>query len=399
MSIKILAIGDLANNFVILRKYVTSSEIHIINFPWDTNSKLTDSKDVEFFNSLKTKEQIDKIDSIKNNFDFAIVNTWTGAALAYMTGLDYIMYFVGSALRVPPFIKNPKLDYLTKPLPSRNTFERGFYRKVLENAVFCVANAPDLFSILKKYRSTGIHQIGIPVDTQMFNENVKPLKRKKTKFTFLSPQRIGLAKGIDIIWKAIELTKTDFEVLQVEWFLGQRTNEEKNVNKKLIQNIPKKVKLIPIFKREDIPKAYAFVDAVIGQMKNGLGAAVEREAVFCMKPVLQYANPEIKFKIGNNEVSSPFLPHSNDPKVLSQLIDRIVESESFRKQLMEQEYDFIKQIADPVKIGQKWDDLFVNYMKNERKTKTASSFQIKLRQKEFLFANRLYFRKIKNRFF
>ena len=66
---------------------------------------------------------------------------------------------------------------------------------------------------------------------------------------------------------------------------------------------------------------------------------------------------------------------------------------------MEQEYDFIKQIADPVKIGQKWDDLFVNYMKNERKTKTASSFQIKLRQKEFLFANRLYFRKIKNRFF
>ena len=87
----------------------------------------------------------------------------------------------------------------------------------------------------------------------MFNENVKPLKRKKTKFTFLSPQRIGLAKGIDIIWKAIELTKTDFEVLQVEWFLGQRTNEEKNVNKKLIQNIPKKVKLIPIFKREDIP--------------------------------------------------------------------------------------------------------------------------------------------------
>ena len=150
MSIKILAIGDLANNFVILRKYVAKSEIHIINFPWGTASKLTDSRDVEFFDSLKTKEQIDKINSIKNNFDLAIVNTWTGAALAYITGLDYIMYFVGSALRVPPFNKNPKLDYLTKPLPSRNTFERGFYRKVLENAVFCVANAHDLFSILKK---------------------------------------------------------------------------------------------------------------------------------------------------------------------------------------------------------------------------------------------------------
>ena len=398
MSIKILAIGDLANNFVILRKYVTSSEIHIINFPWDTNSKLTDSKDVEFFNSLKTKEQIDKIDSIKNNFDFAIVNTWTGAALAYITGLDYIMYFVGSALRVPPFIKNPKLDYLTKPLPSHNIFERIFYRKVLENAVFCVANAPDLFSILKKYRSTGIHQIGIPVDTQMFNENVKPLKRKKTKFTFLSPQRIGLAKGIDIIWKAIELTKTDFEVLQVEWFLGQRTNEEKNVNKKLIQNIPKKVKLIPIFKREDIPKAYAFVDAVIGQMKNGLGAAVEREAVFCMKPVLQYANPEIKFKIGNNEVSSPFLPHSNNPEVIAELIDKIVTSKEFRENLVDQEFNFVKAVADPIVISAQWEKLFSNAIKIKQKCK-RSKFQLKIRLYYFLFANKLYFRKIKNRFF
>ena len=55
-------------------------------------------------------------------FDFAIVNTWAGARLAYLTGLDYFIYFVGSALRVPPFIKNPKLDYLTKPLPSHNIF-------------------------------------------------------------------------------------------------------------------------------------------------------------------------------------------------------------------------------------------------------------------------------------
>ena len=75
----------------------------------------------------------------------------------------------------------------------------------------------------------------------MFNENVIPLKREKTKFTFVSPQRIGLAKGIDIIWKAIELTKSDFEVLQVEWFLGQRTDEERNINRKLIENIPKKI--------------------------------------------------------------------------------------------------------------------------------------------------------------
>ena len=118
MTIKILAIGDLANNFVILRKYVKHSQIHIINFPWDTASKLTDSKDVEFFDSLKIKDQIEKINEIKDDYDLIIVNTWAGARLAYLTGLDYIIYFVGSALRVPPFIKNPRLEYLKNPLPS-----------------------------------------------------------------------------------------------------------------------------------------------------------------------------------------------------------------------------------------------------------------------------------------
>ena len=92
MPIKILAIGDLANNFVILRKYVTKSDIHIINFPWDTASKLTESQNVEFFDSLKIKDQIKKINSIKEDFDFALVNTWAGARLAYLTGLDYIIY-------------------------------------------------------------------------------------------------------------------------------------------------------------------------------------------------------------------------------------------------------------------------------------------------------------------
>ena len=65
----------------------------------------------------------------------------------------------------------------------------------------------------------------------------------------MSPQRIGLAKGIDIIWKALKLCKSDFEVLQVEWFLGQRTDEEKEINKKLVESRPSQVKLIPVIKR------------------------------------------------------------------------------------------------------------------------------------------------------
>ena len=61
MVFKVLAIGDLANGFVDLSKIVKNTEIHIINFQWDTASKLTESKDVEFFESLKISELDDKL--------------------------------------------------------------------------------------------------------------------------------------------------------------------------------------------------------------------------------------------------------------------------------------------------------------------------------------------------
>ena len=246
MTIRVLAIGDLANCFVDLREYVKKSKIHIINFPWSTASKLTESGDVEFFDSLKIAHQVDKINSIKDDYDLAIVNTWAGARLAYLAGLDYIMLFVGSALRVPPFIKNPTLNYLDRSLPTLNIFERKFYRNILDNAILCGANEIDLYGILQKYRKKDIFLMRNIVDVRRFKENLQPINWKKTKFTFISPQRIGLAKGIDIIWKAIELTKTDFEVLQVEWFLGQRTDEERNIKEHAIEESNKYATQIPM---------------------------------------------------------------------------------------------------------------------------------------------------------
>ena len=111
-SKKILAIGDVANTFSVLKKFIKNYEIDLINFPWDTASRLTESDDAEFFNSLKVKEQVDKINSIKHNYELAIVNTWSGARVAYLCGLDYILFFVGAALRVPLFKKNPKLSII-----------------------------------------------------------------------------------------------------------------------------------------------------------------------------------------------------------------------------------------------------------------------------------------------
>src|SRR3989344_134036 len=85
LTVKILAIGDLGNNFFILKKFTKKSTIHIINFPWNTASKLTEDSDgVEFFDSLKVSKQVRKINSIKSSYDLCIVISWSGARIAYL---------------------------------------------------------------------------------------------------------------------------------------------------------------------------------------------------------------------------------------------------------------------------------------------------------------------------
>ena len=57
MVIKVLAIGDLANNVSSMKKFL-KSEIHLINFSWDTTSKIMDEKDdieKEYSNFLSNK--------------------------------------------------------------------------------------------------------------------------------------------------------------------------------------------------------------------------------------------------------------------------------------------------------------------------------------------------------
>ena len=59
---------------------------------------------------------------------------------------------------------------------------------------------------------------------------------------------------------------------------------------------------------------------------------VEMEAVFSKKPVISYADPKIEIIIDKKKIESPFLPKSNDPKVIAELIDKIVESKEFREE-------------------------------------------------------------------
>lgn len=399
MTLKILAIGDLANNIVILRKFVKKSEIYLINFSWEGKSASIDvTEGVEIFRSLKTSEQVERINQIKEKFDLCVVVSPAGARVAYLADLNYVWYFVGDAIRAPMFVKNVTDNLvLKKPYYNLNFLERRFYKQVYDNAIACVAWGEELFNYLKKYRKDGIRMDRMGVDTTIFNENVKPIEKKKEKFTFFSPQRIGLPKGYDIIWNALSLCKSDFEMIQVNWY-DRKTPEEEENSKQLLATMPKQVRLIPMMEREKLARYYAYADAVIGQMRIGIGAAVEREAVLCRKPVLQYSNPEMKYIINEEEISEPFLPKSQDPKELANLIDKIVESKEFRDKLAEDEYNFVKELADPNKAAAEWDELFEKLC-NKYKTisRNSSKTRIKLRMLFFQFSNRMYFNKIKNK--
>ena len=133
MVIKVLAIGDLANNIAVLRKYVKKSEIFLVNFPWTGASTITDEKEnVLFIDPNNVVKQLNKINELKDSFDVCLVMSPAGARLAYLADLNYIFYLVGNDIRTPPFIKNVK-DPLASDaaIHSHNFLERKFYWDVV----------------------------------------------------------------------------------------------------------------------------------------------------------------------------------------------------------------------------------------------------------------------------
>lgn len=369
----ILAIGDTADNLFTLKKFAKKSKIHIITFPRKQDALLTNTNDgIEFFDSLLISKQVKKINSIKNNFDICIVMSWAAARIAYLADLNYIMYFVGGDIMTPPFIKNPHLSYMKKPAFKRNFLERNFYKKIFDSAIACITTTEEYYNALKRYRDDAIRLDRITVDTDLFNEFVMPVDLPKTKFTFLSAQRIGLEKGIDIIWDALRLCKTDFDVLQVKWFI-ENTDEEKELNQKLLQNIPPQVKFIPLIKRTELARYFIFVDAILGQMRSGAQGAIERDAVFCKKPVISYVDTTKPTIIEGRRIIPPFLPITNKPIELAKLLDKIVESKEFREKLAEDEYQFVYNLSHPDKVIAEWEDIFAKYIKQCKSIDKGSS--------------------------
>ena len=393
MVLNILVISDVGNYFKTVSKYVKKSKIHIINFPKDGAGVYTYDENYELFENYKVDEQVKKINEIKNDFDLAVV-MGSGERIAYLSDLNYISYYVGRDIDAPRFIKNSKEPWYKEPLHKLNFFERRFYKKTFDFAVAHIAPTW-VFEHLKKYQGNNIKMDLKPIDLSLFNDNLESLEKKKEKFTFFCPQRMGIPKGTDILWKALEYCKSDFQILQVDW-RDTGTDEENRTSLELKENLPSQVKLIPMIKRKEIPNYYKWCDAVIGNLKIGSFEYVELEAVMSKKPVINFTDKKIKIFYDEKEIESPFIPRDNDPEKIAEVIDKFVLSEQFKEKIFEKEYEFVEKISDPEKAGKWWDSLFEKLVKDYPSiNRKSNKMNVKLRMVSFLIANRLYFNKIK----
>ena len=391
MVINILAIGDVGNILATLRKF-TKTKIHIINSPKDDAGLFTYDDSYELFENYKVQDQVKKINEIKNNFDFCIT-MGVGERIAYLADLNYISLYVGRDIDAPRFIKNPTEEYFTEPIHTLNFLERRFYRRVFDSAIAHIGGRwllPDL----KKYSKNYIRLDRVIIDPTLFNDTIKPINKKKEKFTFFCPQRLGLGKGTDILWEAIKYCKTDFDIIQVDW-RGVSQDQDKKTSLKLRESRPKQVKLIPMIKRNEITKYYAWADAVIGNLRMGYFENIELEAIFCKKPVISYVDKSIQYILENKQLESQFLPTSNEPKEIAKVIDKVVESKEFRDDLLKREREFVLEIANAEKIAQWWDSLFEQMVtKHKSIHRNSSKSALKFNQMLFLIGNRLYAKKI-----
>ena len=393
MTIKVLAIGDVGNVIRTIQKYTKKSKIHLINYPRDGSAKFTNPENIESFKTWKVKEHVKKINEIKNDYDICI--SMATERTAYLADLNYISYYVGGDIEAPRFIKNSKDAAAegNENIHSRNIFERKFYWNAFKNAIVHIAGVWQ-FSELEKYTKNGIRNVMLPIDIEEFNPNIKPIERKKTKFTFFCPMRMEKFKGTDILWEALKFCKSDFEILSVEWF-GERTQEERDFKMKLIKNKPKQITFLPLINRSEIAKYYTFADGVIANLFFGSFELVGLESVMCGTPVIQYTDKKKDIIIDDKKLESPFQPFSNEPKEIAKIIDKIVESKEFREELFLQEYEFVNKIANPIKCAEWWDNMFENvFEKYGTIHRKSSPISIKLRMIGFLFGNRLYISKI-----
>ncbi len=331
----------------------------IMHIPSKNRDFFSSEKSTNFFKSEKLSEQINELNHIKNNYDLSLVSSWHAAKLAFLCKLKYIIYFVGDDIRYPPFSEKIISEHDSDlDLLKNQSFS---YQDVFDNALICVTGSEELFNLLKSFRKDSVRIDRTMTNTDLFNQNLKPVNIKKHKFTFFSPTRISSQKGIDLLWKAVNLCTTDFDILQIDWFDTKNPTIQKD-SEGLLANKPSNVRLIDKINYTDMGRYYVFADCILGEMKTGHTNSIEREAALCYKPVLTYNNVQIKSLIDGKELVTPFLPYSNNPKEIAKMIDRIVSDKKFRDDLTKKEYNFIKNLTDPQKTALEFEKLIKKFI-------------------------------------
>ena len=145
MTLRILAIGDTANNAYLLNKIVKKSKIDIIDFSRIGAAKYTYAENKQFFESHLISKQVKKINEIKSNYDLCFVTSWEGARIAFLANVNYVFFFVGGSVNEQPFIKNARTNYSNEPIHKKNFFERWFLKQILDNASACVTYGGEKF--------------------------------------------------------------------------------------------------------------------------------------------------------------------------------------------------------------------------------------------------------------
>lgn len=352
-NLRILIVNDFASNASLFQRYLPH-KVDVIYFK--KNPVITHAENPLFFQKNELSSCVKQIKDLSENYDIFVTFGWIAAAVCYLANVNYSMYFVDSFI-------DPEYRIRQKPSLLKKNFFDSLFKDTLKHANKIVAAFPNDGKILKKYRND-VKIIFPFVDTKMFHPNNKKINFGYDSFVFFSPQRIDPAKGHEKIFKAIKLTKTNFVVLQTDWGSG-------DYYEKILQSKPAKVKLIPKIVRSKMPSYYVSTNALLGQFSYSGCGGTEREAILCGIPVFCYES----YQYTDND---PFFKSQN-PNEIANYVDKIVEDENFRTELVRIQNLWVKKYFDFKKLSNDWNELLENSVNENSNYKVKKQYELALK--------------------
>jgi hypothetical protein len=348
-GLKILVVNDYSSGAFLFQKYL-KSKVQVIYF--HKEQVISTTTDPLYFERKDLAYQVNKIKQLSKEFDVFVCFGWIAASLCYLANVNYIMYVVDSYIE-------PKDRIRKKMFFAKQKLVSDLFAEAIKNATKVVTAIPRDVDKLKTYHHD-VARVLPMVDPHMFNTSIDKIDLGQSKFTFISPQRIDKSKNHGLLWDSVELTTSDFVVLQTAWGSGPYYQE-------ILSNKPEKVKLIPKISRELLPSYYVSADALLGQISFTTCGSIEREAALCALPIFCYADDSFT-------ESDPFYRGKLEPAEIAKYLDRIVLDKAFRQELTTKQYRWITENFDNDEIALFWEKAFENALKVPHEYKPKARF-------------------------